>query len=44
VLHPKKTIRIQGIQLTNLLPTDLAVHVRVRKHLKEIAVSAVETD
>lgn len=44
VLHPQGTIRIQGVQITNLLDTDLAVTIRVDRKLEEIALNHVEPD
>lgn len=42
VLPPKKSISIQGIQVTNLTEKELEISIRVNEKLEELAVGAAE--
>jgi hypothetical protein len=44
VLLPQGTIRVQGVQMTNLLGTEIEINIKVNKTLEEIALSLVERD
>jgi len=42
MLPPKKSINIQGIQVTNLTEKELEISMRVNKKLEEIAVGLIK--
>ena len=44
ILPPKGTVRVQGVQLTNLLAHEIELSVKLNTTLREIAIGTVERD
>jgi len=42
LLPPKKNIKIQGIQLTNLTEKEIEISMRINKNLEELAIDIIE--